>query len=54
MKELEMIVLQEGLTYEQALYELRENGAIISRPEWKGYHFGYCQGWHSGKHSAIE
>ena len=41
MKELEMIVLQEGLTYEQALYELRENGAMISRPEWKGYHFRY-------------
>lgn len=41
MKELIKTILQEGLKYEQALYELEENGALISRPEWKGYHFRY-------------
>lgn len=41
MKKVEMKVLQEGLTYEQARYELEENGAIITRPEWGGYHFRY-------------
>lgn len=41
MKEFKFKVLQEGLTYEQALYELEENGVIITRPEWKGYHFRY-------------
>ena len=36
---MEMTILQEGLTYEQAREELLENGVIITRPEWKGYHF---------------
>ena len=38
---IEMTILQEGLTYEQAREELLENGVIITRPEWKGYHFRY-------------
>ena len=41
MKKFKFKVLQEGLKYEQALYELEENGAMITRPEWKGYHFRY-------------
>lgn len=40
-KEIKMTILQEGLTYEQAREELLENGVIITRPEWKGYHFRY-------------
>ena len=34
---MEMIILQEGLTYEQALDALKNEGAIITRPVWKGY-----------------
>lgn len=40
-KKVEMKILQEGLTYEQARCELEENGAIITRPQWLGYHFRY-------------
>ena len=40
-KEVKKIVLVEGLTYEQAREELLEKGLLISRPDWKGYHFRY-------------
>ena len=39
-------IIKEGLTYKQAKNELVKNGAIITSPEWKGYHFrffaNYC------------
>ena len=38
---VELIILKKGLTYEQALDALESEGAIITRPEWKGYHFRY-------------
>lgn len=40
---MEMIILREGLTYEQALDALKNQGAIITRPVWKGYHFRYFE-----------
>lgn len=42
---VELIVLKKGLTYEQALNALLEDGAIITRPEWEGYHFRYFENY---------
>lgn len=44
-KKVELIILKKGLTYEQALDALLEEGAIITRPEWKGYHFRYFKNY---------
>ena len=44
-KKVELIILKKGLTYEQALNALREEGAIITRPKWKGYHFRYFENY---------
>lgn len=44
-KKVELIILKKGLTYEQALNALVEEGAIITRPVWKGYHFRYFENY---------
>lgn len=41
MNEVKKIILEEGLTYEQAQKRLEEKGEIITRPCWLGYHFRY-------------
>lgn len=45
VKKVELHILKKGLTYEQAKHALLETGAIITRPEWKGYHFRYFENY---------
>lgn len=44
-KKVELHILKKGLTYEQARTALEEKGAMITRPEWKGYHFRYFENY---------
>lgn len=44
-KKVQLKILKKGLTYEQARTALLETGAMITRPDWKGYHFRYFENY---------